>query len=161
MCILNVSAFHEPFSGEWGPLELFEMGDPLGWCVGVYVCVLCQGHWGRGRFGGIVLFLYISDCIPCVFNVVKIFSLYVLKHGYSPIFSLLMSTIWQSFPHYLNSLHSHTKHAKWWDNRVRLSYYVNSAYADIKSHYYEAKGREPGPLWAPDGPNDLKMGWHV
>lgn len=29
---------------------------------------------------------------------------------------------------------------------------------DIKSHYYEVRGWELGPPWAPDGPNDLIIG---
>lgn len=56
---------------------------------------------GEGGFmRAVILFLCISDCVPCVLNVdVKSVSLCVHKHDNSPRFSLLMSTIWQSvFP---------------------------------------------------------------
>lgn len=162
------AALHDPSScrvgAQWGCL--CEMGDPLGYHVGVYVHALLPRtleEWYRGTWGGLRLIVCISECDPiCVLNVdVESFSLYVHKHGYSSVFYLLMSTIWQSVLATLYCSITPTPNMLS-DEIIEWESAVSTVHMpDIKSHHYEVRGREPGPLWAPDGPNDLIMGWHV
>lgn len=153
MCVLNFSALHHPLLDGGGPPGLLEMGDPLGWRVGVYSMHVssCQGHWKSDWGGGLRLLLCISKCdlaqcfrVLCVCTQAWFFSCVFLADVQSvlaitPTPNMLSDEIIE------------------WNSAIMSTVHM----PDIKSHYYEVRGLEPGPLWAPDGPNELIMGWHI